>query len=74
MYAIHRSFAGLDPNNLYLDKAPNYERDYKSGKYVIVNNFKNAEQNSDDNHKTILPRMRSTDHIENHQLYQSASF
>ena len=60
------AFAGLDPNNPYLDKAPNYERDYKSGKYVIVNNFKNAEQNSDDNHKTILPRMRSTDHIENY--------
>lgn len=59
-------FAGLDPNNPYLDKAPNYERDYKTGKYVIVNNYKNAEQNSDDNQKTILPRMWSTDHIENY--------
>jgi Protein of unknown function (DUF2723) len=63
------AFAGLDPNNPYLDKAPNYERDYKSGKYVIVNNFKNAEQNSDDNHKTILPRMRSADHIENYMNF-----
>lgn len=60
------NFAGLDPNNPYLDKAPNFERDYKSGKYVIVNNFKNAEQNSDDSHKTILPRMRSELHIENY--------
>ncbi|WP_281323222.1 glycosyltransferase family 117 protein [Flavobacterium aestivum] len=59
-------FAGLDPNNPYMDKAPNYERDYKTGKYVIVNNYKNAEQNSDDNQKTILPRMWSTDHIENY--------
>lgn len=60
------AFAGLDPNNPYLDKTPNYERDYKTRKYVIVNNYKNAEQNTDDAHKTILPRMRSGDHIENY--------
>lgn len=60
------TFAGLDPENPYLDKKPNYERDYKTGKYVIVNNYKNAEQNTDDRHKTILPRMWSTDHIENY--------
>ncbi len=60
------AFAGLDKDTPYLDKAPNYERDYKTGKYVIVNNFKNAEQNSDNNQKTILPRMWSTEHIENY--------
>jgi len=60
------AFTGLDPNTPYLDKAPNYERDYKTGKYVIVNNYKNAEQNSDDAQKTILPRMWSTEHIENY--------
>ncbi|WP_367755432.1 DUF2723 domain-containing protein [Flavobacterium sp. WC2430] len=63
------TFAGLDKNNPYLDKAPNYERDYKTGKYVIVNNFKNAEQNSDDNQKTILPRMWSADHISNYMNF-----
>ena len=63
------AFSGLDENNPYLDKAPNYERDYKTGKYVIVNNFKNAEQNTDDNHKTILPRMWSGDHIENYMNF-----
>lgn len=63
------SFAGLDKDNPYLDKAPNYERDYKTGKYVITNNFKNAEQNSDDNQKTILPRMWSSDHIENYMNF-----
>jgi hypothetical protein len=57
------AFSGLDKDNPYLDKAPNYERDYKTGKYVIVNNFKNAEQNSDDNQKTFLPRMWSGDNI-----------
>lgn len=60
------AFAGLDKNNPYLDKAPNYERDYKTRKYIIVNNFKNAEQNSDDNQKTFLPRLWSGDNIENY--------
>ncbi|MBC7847420.1 MAG: DUF2723 domain-containing protein [Flavobacterium sp.] len=60
------AFAGLDKNNPYLDKAPNYERDYTTGKYVIVNNFKNAEQNSDDAQKTILPRLWSSENIENY--------
>ena len=62
-------FAGLDKDNPYLDEAPNYERDYKTGKYEIVNNFKNAQQNSDDAQKTILPRMWSTDHIENYMNF-----
>jgi hypothetical protein len=65
------TFAGLDKDNPYLDKAPNYERDYKTGKYVIVNNFKNAEQNNDDNHKTILPRMWSSEHIENYMNFSN---
>ncbi|MDI9255826.1 glycosyltransferase family 117 protein [Flavobacterium sedimenticola] len=60
------TFAGLDEEQPYLDKAPNYERDYKTGKYVIVNNYKNAEQNTADDHKAFLPRLWSTDHIENY--------
>ncbi|NHM05867.1 DUF2723 domain-containing protein [Flavobacterium sp. CYK-4] len=60
------TFAGLDAETPYLDKAPNYERDYKTGKYVITNNYKNAEQNSDDNQKAFLPRLWSTEHVENY--------
>ena len=60
------TFAGLDKDEPYLDKAPNYERDYKTGKYVIVNNYKNAQQNSDDAHKAILPRLWSSDNISNY--------
>jgi hypothetical protein len=60
------TFAGLDKDEPYLDKAPNYERNYKTGKYVIVNNYKNAEQNSDNAQKAILPRLWSTDHIDNY--------
>ncbi|TRX37750.1 glycosyltransferase family 117 protein [Flavobacterium restrictum] len=63
------TFGGLDKNNPYLDKAPNYERDYKTGKYVIVNNYIKAEQNSDDNQKTILPRLWSTEHVENYMNF-----
>jgi hypothetical protein len=63
------TFAGLDKDQPYLDKAPNYERDYKTGKYIIVNNYKNAEQNSDNAQKAILPRLWSTDHIENYMQF-----
>lgn len=55
-------YAGLNPMNPYQDAAPNYERDYASGKYVIVNNYKNARQNADDSHKGFLPRMNSDKH------------
>ncbi|WP_395059897.1 protein O-mannosyl-transferase family [Flavobacterium sp.] len=63
------TYAGLDEDNPYTDEKPNYERDYKKGEYVIVNNYKNGTQNSDDNHKTILPRMWSTEHAENYMKF-----
>ena len=63
------TFTGLDKEHPYLDKAPNYERDLKTGKYIITNNFKNAEQNSDDHQKTILPRMWSTEHVANYMNF-----
>ena len=62
-------YAGLDADNPYLDKAPNYERDYKVGKYIIVNNYKNAVQNSDDNQKAFFPRMWSPDHAANYMTF-----
>jgi hypothetical protein len=65
------TYAGLDKDTPYIDKAPNYERDYKSGKYIITNNFKNAEQNSDDSQKAILPRMWSPEHAENYMSFTS---
>ncbi|GGB69821.1 membrane protein [Flavobacterium suaedae] len=62
-------YAGLDKNNPYQDEKPNYQRDYKKGKYVIVNNYKNAKQNTDDNHKGFMPRMWSTDHAVNYMRF-----
>jgi hypothetical protein len=62
-------YAGLDPNNPYKDDKPNYERDEVAGKYVIVNDYKNARQNLDDRHKDFLPRMWSTQHATNYMQF-----
>ncbi len=62
-------YAGLDKDEPYIDKAPNYERDYKTGKYVITNDYKKAEQNGDNNHKALLPRMWSTEHNVNYMHF-----
>jgi hypothetical protein len=63
------AYSGLDEENPYKDGKPNYERDYASGKYIITNNYINSEQNTDDNHKAILPRMWSSDHNENYMTF-----
>lgn len=59
-------YSGLDAENPYIDDKPKYEVDKQAGKYVIVNNYKNAKQNTDDDHKAILPRMWSTEHAANY--------
>nr|WP_294936918.1 DUF2723 domain-containing protein [uncultured Flavobacterium sp.] len=51
------TYAGLDEDKPYEDDKPNYERDYKTGKYVIVNNYKNAKSNPSDKHNGFMPRM-----------------
>jgi hypothetical protein len=43
------------------DDKPKYEKDEKTGKYVIVNNYKNALPNWSSKHKGFIPRMVSTD-------------
>lgn len=62
-------YAGLDEDDPYQDEKPNYQRDYKKGKYVIVNNYKDAKQNTDDRHKGFMPRMWSADHADNYMRY-----
>ena len=62
-------FVGLDEDEKFLDDKINYDRDYKTGKYVIVNNYINAKQNSSATQKTILPRMWSTDNAANYMAY-----
>jgi len=46
-----------DKANPYRDAKPKYEKDEKAGKYVIVNNYKNALPNYSDKHKGFIPRM-----------------
>ena len=50
-----------DPNNPTRDDKPKYEKDEKLGKYVIVNNYKDALPNWSSKHKGFIPRMVSTD-------------
>ena len=63
------TYSGLDPETPYLDEKPNYERDYKTKKYIITNDYIKAKQNTDDAHKAILPRMWSNEHRENYMIF-----
>lgn len=51
----------LEASKPYVDGKPNYERDYQTGKYVVVNNYKDSEPNYSSKLKGFLPRMWSTD-------------
>jgi len=46
-----------DKVNPTVDAKPKYEKDEKAGKYIIVNNYKDALPNYSDKHKGIIPRM-----------------
>lgn len=62
-------YAYLDDNNPYSDDKPKYEKDEASGKYVIVNDYKNAKQNYNSKHAAILPRMWSSEHAANYMMF-----
>ena len=51
------------------DLSPKYERDDTAGKYVIVNNYEDADQAPNADHVGLLPRMWSTQHAENYMRY-----
>ncbi len=62
-------YAYLDENEPYVDDKPKYEKDEAKGKYVIVNDYKNAKQNYNHKHASILPRMWSGEHAENYMMF-----
>jgi len=62
-------YAYLDEKNPYIDDKPKYEKDKEKGKYVIVNDYKNAKQNYNSKHASILPRMWSPEHAENYMMF-----
>ncbi|WP_430410356.1 DUF2723 domain-containing protein [Kordia sp.] len=62
-------YGGLDAEQPYVDDKPRYEKDIALDKYVVVNTWKGAKQNSDSNHRGFLPRMWSSDHAVNYMEY-----
>ncbi|MCL6267279.1 DUF2723 domain-containing protein [Flagellimonas myxillae] len=54
------------------DDRPKYEKDEKLGKYIIVNNYKNAMQGPNKKHVGLLPRLWSDQHAENYMRYFGA--
>ncbi|RTE55039.1 DUF2723 domain-containing protein [Arenibacter aquaticus] len=52
-----------------MDEKPKYEKDLKTGKYVIVNHYKDALQGPNPKHVGILPRMWSEQNAENYMKY-----
>ena len=66
-------YAGYNPddpdtedNEAFKDEKPKYEKDYKLGKYVIVNNYKDAIPNTNDRHKGFFPRMTDPSRASNY--------
>ncbi|WP_417195837.1 protein O-mannosyl-transferase family [Bizionia sp.] len=62
-------YSGLDENEPYIDDKPNYEKDLKTGKYVIINDWEKARQNYNSEHASILPRMWSGENAENYMIF-----
>ncbi|MGG5486836.1 protein O-mannosyl-transferase family [Gaetbulibacter sp. PBL-D1] len=62
-------YTGYDANQPFIDDKPKYEKDEKSGKYIVVNDWKNAKQNYNSEQASILPRMWSTEHAENYMMF-----
>ncbi|WP_372766356.1 DUF2723 domain-containing protein [Lutibacter sp.] len=50
-----------DKSNPTKDDKPKYEKDEEAGKYIIVNNYKDALTNWSSKHKGFIPRMVNTD-------------
>ena len=53
-------YAGQDEIKPYVDDKPKYEKNKKTGRYVIVNEWERARINSNSKHEGILPRMWSS--------------
>jgi len=62
-------YSGLDKIKPYKDDNPKYEKDLINGKYIIVNDYKNAIQNFNSKHASFLPRMWSSEHAKNYLNY-----
>ena len=59
-------FAAAGPSR---DDKPKYEQDAASGKYVVVNNYKEALPGPNPEHMGLMPRMWSDQNAENYMKY-----
>src|SRR5690606_35774191 len=59
----------LDPSEPYKDGKVNYERDYATGKYIVLTDGKNAEQNFSARFKGFLARLWEPDMAANYMTY-----
>jgi len=62
-------YTGLDDNEPYVDDKPKYEKDKVAGKYIIVNDYKDAKQNYNSEQAAYLPRMWSGENAENYMMF-----
>ena len=62
-------YAGQDEKNPYKDDKPKYEQDKKTGRYIIVNEWKKARLNDNSKHVGWLPRLWSSEHAENYMRF-----
>ena len=60
------------PSGEPADDHPKYEKDVETGKYVIVNPYKNTTSKPNKKHVGWLPRMWSADNAENYMRYFGA--
>ena len=65
-------YVGQDQTEPYVDDKPKYERDYKTGKYIIVNHWERAKINSNSEHRGFLPRLWSSEHAGNYMNFTGA--
>ena len=62
-------YSGADENQPFVDDKKNYEKDYATGKYVVINDWKNSKQNYNSEHADLLPRMWSAEHAANYMMF-----
>jgi hypothetical protein len=62
-------YAGQDDIEPYIDDKPKYERDLKSGRYIIVNHWEKSRVNSNARHRGFLPRLWSSEHAGNYMNF-----
>lgn len=71
-YGTYYSDMFAPSSDEYKDDEPKYEQDEKTGKYIIVNHYKNVIPKANPKHTGFLPRMWSDANAENYMRYYGA--